>query len=91
MTGATPPPSGSPPDRCRECGGPWTEGKIAVPIVGSLRFVYRLGTTEVSTEVAADLCVSCGHVRLRARDPKMIGRARRAGTFGRRAGRGQEG
>jgi hypothetical protein len=88
MTGSTAPPSGSPPGRCGDCGGSWTAGKIAVPIVGSLRFVYRLGTTEVATEVAADMCVSCGHVRLRARDPKMIDRARRAG---RRTASGREG
>lgn len=72
-----------PPDTCPLCGGPWIDGRIAVPIVGSLRFVYRLGTNEVATEVAARMCESCGHVGLRARDPELIGRARRAATHGR--------
>jgi hypothetical protein len=83
MTDSTPAASGSAPDQCRECGGSWTAGRIAVPIVGSLRFVYRLGTNEVSTEVAADLCGNCGHVRLRARDPKLIEQAGRAARYGR--------
>jgi len=68
---------------CPMCGGRWIDGRIAVPIVGSLRFVYRLGTNEVATEVAALLCGDCGHVRLRARDPDSISRAQRAATHGR--------
>ena len=68
---------------CPECGGPWVDGRIAVPIVGSLRFTYRLGTTEVATEVAARLCQECGHVDLRARDPQLIARAQQASTRGR--------
>ncbi len=83
VTGQPPsagPPDGAAVDRCGQCGGAWTAGRLAVPIVGSLRFVYRLGSTEVSTEVAADLCARCGHVRLRARDPELIERAHRAGS-----------
>jgi hypothetical protein len=65
------------------CTGPWVDGRIAVPIVGTLRFVYRLGTNEVATEVAARMCQECGHVDLRARDPETIVRAREAATLGR--------
>ena len=72
-----------PPDACPLCGGQWVDGRIAVPIVGSLRFVYRLGTNEVATEVAARLCETCGHVDLRARNPEMIVRARRAASHSR--------
>lgn len=65
------------------CGGQWIDGRIAVPIVGSLRFAYRLGTTEVTTEVAARMCETCGAVQLRARDPEAIVRAQRAAAQGR--------
>ena len=82
MTDPAPAADGEPPGGCPVCGGPWTEGRIAVPIVGTLRFVYRLGTNEVATEVAASLCEDCGHVALRAQDPAMIGRARRAAALG---------
>ncbi|GAA5128251.1 hypothetical protein [Pseudonocardia adelaidensis] len=68
---------------CPSCGGQWVDGRIAVPIVGSLRFTYRLGTTEVSTEVAARMCEDCGTVQLRARDPEAIVRAKRAAARGR--------
>ncbi len=80
------------PDRaggCPLCGGSWIDGRLAVPVVGSLRFSYRLGTTEVATEVAARMCGDCGHVALRARDPEMIVRARRAEEL--TGGRGRTG
>ena len=70
-------------EHCPSCGGQWIDGKIAVPIVGSLRFVYRLGTNEVATEVAARMCGDCGAVQLRARDPEAIVRAQRAAAQGR--------
>jgi hypothetical protein len=82
MTDPVPAAHGEPPGGCPVCGGPWTDGRIAVPIVGTLRFVYRLGTNEVATEVTATLCEDCGHVALRAKDPAMIGRARRAAALG---------
>ena len=63
---------------CPRCGGVWVDGRVALPIVGGLRFVYRLGTTDVSTEVEARMCEGCGHVDLVARDPETIVRARRA-------------
>jgi hypothetical protein len=69
--------------RCPSCGGQWVDGRIAVPIVGALRFVYRLGTNEVATEVSARMCGDCGAVELRARDPETIVRAQRAAAQGR--------
>jgi hypothetical protein len=74
--------TGARPRGCPLCGGPWIDGRIAVPIVGSLRFVYRLGTNEVATEVAAKMCKDCGHVSLRAREPDLIGRAQEAAAQG---------
>ena len=85
-------------ERCPSCGGEWIDGRIAVPIVGSLRFVYRLGTNEVTTEVAARMCADCGYIHLQARDPASIARAQRAAAHGRpakpwsfRSQKGQEG
>ena len=91
----------SEPERCPLCGGSWVDGRLAVPVVGSLRFSYRLGTNDVATEVDARMCADCGHVALRARNPEMIVRARRAEREGgtrsvllrraRRSGTAQEG
>jgi hypothetical protein len=67
---------------CPECGAPLIEGRIAVPVLGSLRFVYRIGTNEIGTEVSAMMCGSCGLVRLQAKDPELIRRAERAGRLG---------
>ena len=53
-----------PGERCPLCAGQWIDGRSPSPIVGSLRFVYRLGTNEVATEVAARICKDCGHVEL---------------------------
>jgi hypothetical protein len=79
-------PTGAGPDpglqECPSCGGSWIDGRIAVPVVGSLRFVYRLGTNEVATEVEARMCAGCGNVDLRAKDPTLIDRARRAAVQG---------
>ena len=63
---------------CPRCGGSWVDGRVALPIVGGLKFVYRLGTNDVATEVAARMCECCGHVDLVARDPATIVRAPRA-------------
>ena len=49
-----------------------------MPIVGGLRFTYRLGTNEVTTEVAARMCGDCGRVDLRGREPDLIRRAEQA-------------
>ncbi|KUO06045.1 hypothetical protein [Streptomyces caeruleatus] len=68
----TPDDSGPAEDACRDCGGTLVEGSMALPLLGSPRFAYRLGTTEVTTEVAALMCLSCGTVRLRGRNPDRI-------------------
>jgi len=65
-------------ERCPLCAGQWIDGRVAIPIVGSLRFVYRLGTNEVATEVTARMCKDCGHVELRGREPDLIRRAEQA-------------
>jgi hypothetical protein len=79
-------PTGGTNARCPVCQGELIDGRVALPIVGSLRFVYRLGTMEVATEVLARMCTDCGHVALRARDPDLIRRAQQASS---RAGRTQ--
>ena len=73
-----PPPVDGPQHSCSACGGEMIDGRVAMPIVGSLRFVFRLGTNEITTEILARMCGDCGHVELRGRDPGLIGRARRA-------------
>ena len=74
----TAPDGGPTAGGCPRCGGPWVDGRIAMPLVGALRFAFRLGTTDVTTEVTARMCEDCGHVDLVARDPDTIVRARRA-------------
>jgi hypothetical protein len=59
-------------DLCGDCGGTLVEGSMALPLLGSPRFAYRLGTTEVTTEVTASMCPDCGAVRLRGRNPERI-------------------
>ena len=66
------------PAACPLCGGTWIDGRVAMPIVGGLRFSYRLGTNEVATEVAARMCGDCGYISLRALHPDRIRRAERA-------------
>jgi hypothetical protein len=83
MTEPAPADRGPAPGSCSRCAGPLIDGRIAVPIVGSLRFVYRLGTNEVATEVAARVCEDCGHVDLWAQNPELISRARQANRYGR--------
>jgi hypothetical protein len=78
MTTPTPDETGAGPARCPSCGGRWIDGRIAMPIVGGLRFTYRLGTNEVTTEVAARMCGDCGQVDLRGREPDLIRRAEQA-------------
>jgi hypothetical protein len=81
----TPVPDGisRPGELCPLCQGQWIDGRVAIPIVGSLRFVYRLGTNEVATEVVARMCKDCGHLELRGRDPDLIRRAEEASSQGR--------
>jgi hypothetical protein len=83
MTEATRADTGTQGGDCPLCGGPWIDGRIAVPVVGSLRFVYRLGTYEAATEVVARMCKECGYVHLRGHDPRLIDRAQQAAAHGR--------
>ncbi|MGP3975759.1 hypothetical protein ACTWQF_17470 [Streptomyces sp. 8N114] len=69
--------------RC-DCGGTLVEGSMALPLLGSPRFACRLGTTEVTTEVAAFMCLKCGIVRLHGRHPERIRNAVAARTVRRR-------
>jgi hypothetical protein len=78
MTASVPDGTSGPRERCPACQGQLIDGRVAMPIVGSLRFVYRLGTNEVATEVVAQMCKDCGHVELRGRDPDLIRRAQAA-------------
>ena len=80
----------SEPATCPLCGGTWVDGRVAMPIVGSLRFSYKLGTNEVATEVAARMCADCGTVHLRATDPERIVRAQAAARVARRPPKGQD-
>jgi hypothetical protein len=80
MTAAMPAETSAPRERCPLCQGRWIDGRVAIPIVGSLRFVYRLGTNEVATEVVARMCKDCGHVELRGREPDLISRAEQAAS-----------
>jgi hypothetical protein len=74
-------------DDCPLCGGRWIDGRIAIPVVGSLRFVYRLGTNDVTAEVFAKMCMDCGHVRIRAGEPEPIRRAEHAAAHSRAVNR----
>ena len=87
MTDLVPDGGKGPGELCPVCRGRWIDGRVAIPIVGSLRFVYRLGTNEVATEVAARMCKDCGYVELRGREPDLISRAERASTQARPAQR----
>ncbi len=56
---------------------------MAVAVLGAPRFVVRIGTTEVATEVGATLCGECGLVQLKGRDPAGVRTARLAAGLGR--------
>jgi hypothetical protein len=83
MTELGPDGASGPGELCPLCEGQWIDGRVAIPIVGSLRFVYRLGTNEVATEVTARMCKDCGHVELRGREPDLIRRAEQASAHAR--------
>jgi hypothetical protein len=87
MSDATPAENSPQHGDCPLCGGQWIEGRMSMPLIGSLRFVYRLGTNDVAAEVLAQMCTDCGHVRLRARDPEPIRRAEHAATHSRSVNR----
>lgn len=73
---ATPDPA--PDARCAECGGELVAGSVGLPLLGSPRFAYRLGTMDVAVDVAARMCESCGLVVFRVANPGPIRDARRA-------------
>jgi hypothetical protein len=87
MSDATPAEGSPQREGCPLCGGQWIEGRMAMPLIGSLRFVYRLGMNDVAAEVLAQMYTDCGHVRLRARDPELIRRAEHAATHSRSVNR----
>jgi len=87
MTELVPDGGKGPGELCPVCRGRWIDGRVAIPIVGSPRFVYRLGTNEVATEVIARMCTDCGHVELRGREPDLIRRAEQASSQARPAQR----
>src|SRR3954470_1979812 len=87
MSGVTPDEGSSEQGGCPLCGGQWIEGRMAMPLIGSLRFVYRLGMNDVAAEGLAPMCTDCGHVRLRARNPELIRRAEHAATHSRSVNR----
>jgi hypothetical protein len=57
---------------CSECGGDLVDGSMGLPLLGSPRFAFRLGTKEVQTDVLASMCRDCGRIDLRASDPGRI-------------------
>jgi hypothetical protein len=63
---------------CSACGGAQVAGTIGFPLLGAPRFGYKLRATEVSVEVTARMCESCGLVEFWAKDPKPIKDARAA-------------
>lgn len=63
---------------CTECGGVQVAGNIGFPLLGSPKFSYKVRTLEVSVEVVARMCESCGLVEFRAKDPRPVKDARAA-------------
>ena len=64
--------------KCTGCGGIQVAGSIGFPLLGAPRFSYKLRTLEVSVEVVARMCESCGLVEFRAKDPRPVKDARAA-------------
>jgi hypothetical protein len=63
---------------CPGCGGVQVSGSIGFPLLGAPKFSYKLRTLEVSVELAARMCESCGLVEFSAKDPKPVKDARAA-------------
>lgn len=53
-------------------------GEIALPMLGTARFAYRVGGVSVETELDGAMCADCGAVVFHARNPERIGRAHRS-------------
>jgi hypothetical protein len=61
---------------CGECGGEMVPGAISLPLLGTAKFEYRLGGgASVDTEIDGQMCLACGLVVFRGRDPGRIRRA----------------
>lgn len=70
---------------CHLCGGDVIAGTVALPVVGQAKFAYRLpGVPAIETEIDGTMCVVCGAVAFRARDPERIRAAHRANLRTRR-------
>lgn len=63
---------------CPECGGELVPGRVGFPLLGTPKFSYRVRTTEVTADIAATMCESCGLVTFRAADPSPVREARAA-------------
>lgn len=63
---------------CQQCGGAMISGGVAFPLLGAPKFSYRLKTVDVSVEIGARMCDTCGIVEFRVDDPKPIRDARAA-------------
>lgn len=63
---------------CPSCGGSLVTGTVGMSLLGSPKFSYRLKTIDVSVDVAASMCESCGLVVFRVADPTPIRQARAA-------------
>lgn len=63
---------------CQECGGALVSGAVAFPVLGAPKFSYRLKTVDVSVDVGARMCDTCGLVVFRVADPGPIREARAA-------------
>lgn len=64
--------------RCPQCGGEQVTGSVGFPLRGAPKFSYKLRATEVSVEIVARMCESCGLVEFQAKDPRPIKDARAA-------------
>lgn len=63
---------------CPRCGGVQVAGNVGFPLLGAPKFGYKLRATEVSVQVVARMCESCGLVEFWAKDPGPIKDARAA-------------
>lgn len=69
---------GAPAQQCPDCGGELVPGRVGFPLLGTPKFSYRVRTTEVTVDIAATMCESCGLVTFRAADPSPVREAHAA-------------
>lgn len=70
--------SGETDKPCPSCGGFLVTGSVSMSLLGPPKFSYRLKTIDVSVDMAASMCESCGLVVFRVADPTPIRQARAA-------------